>query len=142
MKKLFRFIGQSFCWVLVVLFCLFVYVGVKGFTSLMAMKYQMTTSFIPLLLELGLEGIVSIILLLVMAYGLAPMGKMAAAVFVLLLCSGFNGFNVWRVITGQISLPLWEVVAILGLGVLFGIITCMGLYRFKRYRAQVAAENM
>lgn len=141
MESFFRFIRQSLTWLFVLLLSLFVYVGVKGFTFLMTMKYQTTPSFVPLMLDLGLEGIAAIIVLMITAYILAPVGKMTASFFVLLLCSGFNGFNIWRAMTGQITLPLWEAITITGLAFVTGIITFMGLRGVRRYRAQFASDE-
>lgn len=141
MESFFRFIRQSFAWIFVLCLSLFIYIGVKGFTFLMTMKYQTTPSFVPLMLDLGLEGIAAIVVLMVTAYLLVPAGKMSAAFFVLLLCSGFNGFNIWRAMTGQIALPLWEAIAITVLAVITGLVTFMGLRGFRRYRAQLAAEE-
>lgn len=138
MDSFFRFIRHSFAWLFVLCLSLFIYIGVKGFTFLMTMKYQTTPSFVPLLLDLGLEGIAAIIVLMITAYILAPAGKMSAAFFVLLLCSGFNGFNIWRAMNGHIALPLWEAITITGLAFVTGIVTFMSLRGFQRYRAEVA----
>ena len=127
-------------WLLTLAFCLYAYIGVKGFTYLMTMKYQTVTSPIPLILDISLEGFVGIVLLIVVGYFLSPGWHMTAAVLVFLLCTGVNGFNIWRVITGQLTdLPLLEAMGITAMAFIVGLITCLELGRYKRRKA-LAAE--
>lgn len=139
-KRIFFFFANLIGWLLTLAFCLYVYVGVKGFTYLMTMKYQTVPSLVPLLLDLGLEGVVGIVVVVMVGYFLSPCCHMAAAVFVLLLCSGVNGFNIWRVMNGQLAeLPLLEAIIITSMAFIFGLITCLELRYYKRRKALEAA---
>ncbi|MBQ7515473.1 MAG: hypothetical protein IJS96_04265 [Schwartzia sp.] len=139
-KRVFFFFANLIGLLFTLAFCLYVYIGVKGFTYLMHMKYQTVPSVIPLLLDLGLEGIVGIVAVVVTGYFLSPRWHMGAAVLTLLLCSGFNGFNIWRIMNGQLTdLPLLEAIIITSLAFIFGLVTCLELRRYKRRKALEAA---
>ncbi len=135
-KRIILFFANVIGWFLTLAFCLYVYIGVKGFTYLMNMKYQTVPSVIPLLLDIGLEGIAGVILVVAVGYFLSPCFHLTAAVFVFLLCTGFNGFNIWRVMNGQLTdLSLIEAIGITSLAFVFGLITCLELRRYKRRKA-------
>lgn len=137
-------------WLMVLPFGLLLYIGAKGCAYLIASRYEGSGSLVPILTDLLIGGIVSVSLILLLTYALAPRSKTAAAAGVGLLCVAFNGyFEVWRSFNGMTENPLWQAAVLTALSLLASLVTWNELRSFRRRKearaqalsAESAAEN-
>ena len=120
MKKLLGWLH----WLMILLFGLLLYTGVKGGLKLLEARYEGTGSMIPMAADLFLGGILSVGLILIFSYVLAPKGKMAAVVCVALSCIAFNGyFELWKSWKAMTETPLWQAGLLTGLSLITSLAT-------------------
>ncbi len=129
MKKLLAWLH----WLMILPFGLFLYIGVKGGLYLLEIRYAGSESMIPLLADLFIGGIISIGLILIFSYAMAPLGKMSAVVGVALFCIAFNGyFEIWRSLQAMTETPLWRAGLVTGLSVITSLVTWSELRSYRK----------
>lgn len=154
-------------WMMIPPFCLFLYVAFKGAAYFFASRWGGDESVLPLVFDISVEGVISIVLILILAYSLARGGKLAAVFVSALFCVLFNsygmwrvmegtggapaplwsvvglsGYGMWKVIEGTGDAPLWEATAIAVLSCTASIITLLELRKYKKRQAEQAAASL
>ena len=138
MKKLLGWLH----WLMILPFGLFLYIGVKGGLFLLETRYEGSGSFIPLLADLLIGGIISVGLILIFSYAMAPLGKMAAVVGVAIFCIAFNGyFEVWRSMHAMTATPLWRAGLVTGLSVITSLATWIEIRSYRNRKRQQATKQ-
>ena len=138
MKKLLGWLH----WLMILPFGLILYIGVKGGLFLLETRYEGSGSMIPLLADLFIGGIVSVGLILIFSYAMAPLGKMAAVVCVALFCIAFNGyFEVWRSVHSMTETPLWRAGLVTGLSVITSLATWSEIRSYRNRKRQQATKQ-
>ncbi len=138
MKKLF----DCLYWLMILPFGLFLYVGVKGGLYILELRYEGSGSMIPLMADLFVGGIAAIGLILIFSYAVAPLGKMAAVVWVAIFCIAFNGyFEVWRSLHAMTETPVWRAGMVTGLSVITSIATWSELRSYRNRKRRQATKR-
>ncbi|MBQ9377429.1 MAG: hypothetical protein IJU05_06495 [Schwartzia sp.] len=137
-KRLFERILHGIYWLMVLPFGLFLYIAAKGCVYLIASRYDAKESVMPVVLDVGIGGIVAIVLILIMSYALAASAKLTAAAFVALICVAFNGyFEAWRAWNGMTETPFWQAGLLTGISLITSLATWSEL---RLYRKRKLAE--